>query len=86
MALKALCDCRGPMLKRVNQVLGMKLQLLQANFFQFLIRREIRLLKQFFQPLSVATMFGVETTYFFAQRGVIYLIHQSTSLVLNPFL
>jgi hypothetical protein len=77
---ETLCECRGPMLESVDQVLGMEFQLLQAYFFELLIRRQIRLLKQFFQPLSVATMFGVETTYFFAQRGVIYLVHQSTSL------
>jgi hypothetical protein len=81
---EALCECGRSMLKSVDQVLGMEFQLLQAYFFELLIRRQIRLLKQFFQPLSVATMFGVETTYFFAQRGVIYLVHQSTSLILNP--
>ena len=56
------------MLECVDQVLGVKFQLLQANFFELLIRRQIRLLKQFFQPLGVATMFGLETADFFAQR------------------
>jgi hypothetical protein len=60
------------MLKSVNQVLGVQFQLLQAYFFEFLIGREIRFLKQFFQPLSVATMFGLETTNFFAQRAPVY--------------
>ena len=68
------------MLKSVDQVLRVEFQLLQAYFFELLICREIRLLKQFFQPLSVATMFGLKTTDFFAQRGVIYLIHQRTSV------
>src|ERR1700739_2538234 len=81
---ETLRDRRGPMLESVNQVLGMQFQLLQAYFFEFLIGREIRLLKQFFQPLSVATMFGLETTNFFAQRHVIYLIHQAPPSVLNP--
>jgi hypothetical protein len=74
------------MLESNNQVLGMQFQLLQANFFELLIRREIRLLKQFFQPLSVATMFGMQTTDFFAQRGGIYLIHLSTSVFLRNYI
>jgi hypothetical protein len=36
------------MLESVNQVLGVQFQLLQAYFFEFLIGREIRLLKQLF--------------------------------------
>lgn len=74
------------MLESNNQVLGMQFQLLQANFLELLIRREIRLLKQFFQPLSVATMFGMQTTDFFAQRGDIYLIHLSTSVFLSNYI
>ena len=71
------------MFESVDQVFRVELQLLQANFFELLIRREIRLLKQFFQPLSVATMFGLQTTNFFAQRGVIYLIHQAPPVFLE---
>ena len=74
------------MLESKNQVLGMQFQLLQANFFEFLICREIRFLKQFLQPLSVATMFGLETTNFFAQRGIIYLIHQAPPTFLTKYI
>src|ERR1700760_3817222 len=65
------------MLERIDQVFRVQFQLLEANFFELLIRRKIGLLNQFFQPLSVATMFGLQTANFFAQRGVIYLIHQA---------
>jgi hypothetical protein len=74
------------MLESIDQVLGMQFQLLQANFFELLICRQIRLLKQFFQPLSVATMFDVQTANFFAQRGGIYLIHPSTPVVLSNYI
>jgi len=74
------------MLESNNQVLGMQFQLLQANFFELLIRREIRLLKQFFQPLSVATMFGVKASDFFAQRGGIYLIHPAPPWFLRKYI
>ena len=68
------------MLESVNQVLGVQFQLLQAYFFELLIGREIRLLKQFFQPLSVATMFGMQTINFFAQRRS-PLFHPSSTSV-----
>jgi hypothetical protein len=34
-------------------------------------------LKQFFQPLSVTTVFGMETIDLCAQRGILYFIHQA---------
>jgi hypothetical protein len=34
-------------------------------------------LKQFFQPLSVAMVFGMQAIYLFAQRGILYFIHQA---------
>jgi len=74
------------MLESKDQVLGMQFQLFQANFFELLIFGEIRLLKQFFQPLSVATMFGLKTANFFAQRGDVYLIHPSTSMFLSKYI
>jgi hypothetical protein len=49
----------------------MEFQLLQSHFFELFIFGEIRLLYQLLQPLSVATMFGLQAIYFFAQRGVL---------------
>ena len=62
---------------RVDQVLGMEFQLLQPYLFELFILGEIRLLNQLFQPLSVATVFCVQATNFFTQRGILYFIHQA---------
>ena len=71
---KALCrepyataGCRRS--KREDQVFGVQLELLQAHFFKLFVFAEIGLLKQFFQTLSVAAMFGMQAIDLFAQRG-----------------
>ena len=66
-------------LQRENQILGVQLELLQANFLELFILGEVGLLKQFFQPLSVAAMFGVQAINLFAQRGILVLRPSSTS-------
>jgi hypothetical protein len=48
-----------PALKGKDQVFSVQLQLLQAHFLELFIIGEIRFLYQFFQPLSVAPMFGM---------------------------
>jgi hypothetical protein len=53
----ALSDRRGSPLKRKDQVFRMQFELFQANFLELFIFAEVGLLKQFFQPLSVATVF-----------------------------
>jgi hypothetical protein len=73
----ALSDGRLAVFQGHDQVFGVQLQLFQANFFKLFILAEIRFLEQFLQPLGVATMFGVETINLFAQRTVLYFIHQA---------
>ena len=63
-------------LQGINQILGVKFQLLQPHFFELLFHGEIRFLNQLFQPLSVATVFGVQAVNLFAQRGIVYFIHR----------
>jgi hypothetical protein len=67
----------NPALKREDQVFGVKFQFLQTHFLELFVCAEIGLLNQFFQPLSVAVMFGMQAIDFFAQRVVLYLIHQA---------
>jgi hypothetical protein len=43
-------------------------------------------LKQFFQPLSVSMMFGMQAIDFFAQRGILYFIHQAPPLLQNNYI
>src|SRR5271168_2890861 len=62
-------------LESVDQILGVQFQLLQANFLELFVFGEITFLKQFFQPLGVALMFGMQTIQLFAQRGILYFIH-----------
>jgi hypothetical protein len=38
-------------------------------------------LKQIFQPLSVAMMFGMQAMNLFAQRVVMYFVHQAPPVV-----
>src|SRR5215469_8422356 len=69
------CD-RDAALEGVNQVLGMEFELLQPHFFELFIDGKVRLLNQLFQPLSVATVFGVQAVNLFAQRSVLNFIHR----------
>ena len=55
----------------------MKFQLLQTYLFELFVHGEIRLLNQFFQPLSVATVFCVQAIKFLTQRGILYFVHQA---------
>jgi len=65
---------RLPAFEGEDQVLGMEFQLLQPNLFELFVIGKIRFSNQFFQPLSVATVFGVQAIYFFAQR-IVYFVH-----------
>ena len=49
----------------------MQFQLLQANLFELFVCGKIRLMDQFFQPLSVAMMFGMQAINLFAQRRIL---------------
>ena len=64
----SLSDCRLTALQGKDQVFGMQLEFLQADFFELFVFGEIGLLQQFFQALSVAAMFVVQAIKFFAQR------------------
>jgi hypothetical protein len=75
--IKALSYCRDPAFKRKNQVFRVQLELFQANFFELFVCTEIGLLKQFFQPLSVATVFGMKAINLFAQHRILYFVHQA---------
>jgi hypothetical protein len=70
-----LSDRKRPALKGVDQVLGMQFEFFQADFLELFVFGEIAFLKQFFQSLSVAMMFGVQAVQFFAQRGILYFVH-----------
>ena len=61
---------RGAAFQGVYQILGMEFQLLQPNLFELFIVGKVRLLNQLFQPLSVATVFGMQAVQLFAQRIV----------------
>jgi hypothetical protein len=79
--LRALSYRRRPPLKRENQVFRVQLKLLQANFLKLFVFAEIGLLKQLFQPLSVATVFGLQAIDLFAQRRILYFVHQAPPIV-----
>ena len=65
------------MFQREDQILGVQFQLFEPYFLELFIFREVGLLNQLFLPLSVAAMFGLQAVYFFAQRGILDLIHQA---------
>jgi hypothetical protein len=54
-----------------------QLEFLESHFLKLFVFGEVGLLKQFFQTLSVAAMFGVQTIKLFAQRGTLYFVHQA---------
>jgi hypothetical protein len=54
-----------------NQIFCMKFQFLQPHFFELFVLGEVGFSKQFFQPLSVAMMFGMQAIDLFAQRGIL---------------
>jgi len=72
---------RQAALQRKNQVLGVQFQFLQPHFFELFIFSEVRLPKQFFQPLSVAMMFGMQAVNLFAQRLILDFVHQAPPCV-----
>jgi len=55
----------------------MEFELFQANFLELFVLGEIGLLNQFFQPLSVSMVFGMQAIYLFAQRWILYFVHQA---------
>jgi hypothetical protein len=63
--------------EREDQILGVQFELFESHFLELLVFGEVGLLKQFFQTLCVAVMFGVQTTDFVAPHGTLYLVHQA---------
>src|SRR5579885_1487713 len=80
-----LRDHRNAAFESVNQVLGMEFQLLQAHFLQLFVHGEVGLGNQLFQPLSVATVFGVQAVNLFAQRSVLNFFHRRLLWVYRTF-
>lgn len=60
-----------------NQVLCVQFQFLQPHFFELFVLGEVGFSKQIFQPLSVAMMFGMQAIDLFAQRWILYFVHQA---------
>jgi hypothetical protein len=54
-----------------------QLEFLESHFLKLFVFGEVGLLKQFFQTLSVAAMFGVQAIKLIAQRGTLYFVHQA---------
>jgi hypothetical protein len=77
-----LCHCgRHAALERKDQILGVQLELLQADLFKLFVFGKVGLLQQLFQTLSVAAMFGEQAIELFAQRGtILYFVHQAPPL------
>ncbi len=63
--------------EREDQILGVQLEFLESHFLELFVFGEVGLLQQFFQTLSVAVMFGMQTIKFVAQRETLYLVHQA---------
>jgi hypothetical protein len=66
----ALRYCR-PAFKREDQVFRMELELFETNFFELFVIAEVGFLNQFFQALSVATMFGMQAIDLSTQRRIL---------------
>jgi len=70
--------------EREDQILGVQFEFLESHFLELLVFGEVGLLKQFFQTLSVAVMFGVQTIKLVAQRGNLYFVHPAPPMA-NQF-
>ena len=68
---------RRTALQGKDQVLGVQLQLLQPHLFELFVLGEVGFPKQFFQPLSVAMMLGMQAINLFAQRRILVFVHQA---------